>query len=437
MLTFLFAILNLFLVACVKVQLNPGLSLHECKGKVWYRPNVLNRTDAQWNRFVEAVKMVHGDKEVLEKRIAIESVDYRKKYLELLRDNEDYSVYDQLVKIHIQHYDKYHNTSLFLPWHRAYVLLFERELLRVDPLVRLPYWDFTIHRALYNDPALSTERFGGSGLVNVALRPMGSFSNLLNYYHWDKDEYRYISRSNRFLAHRPISAVALMIDYILLDNYSEFTKHFEPSVHGEMHKAIGKEFFEHSSPNDPLFFSFHSFVDKIFLIWQEKHGYSLDSIADEQLEPFGIKVRDILNPKNKGCFTFKNLELVYNSKGDPLPEKLLSLLTKFTSRPKIAEMESPFEHFNISARNLGLDLSKIQISNEEVEDRHNSMYDPDIIEADIIRDNIVQFISKLPLVQIEEIANGKLQEKDPNHSQPTSTPLAIALAFIFSLLHLI
>ena len=35
-----------------------------------------------------------------------------------------------------------HGNWWFLPWHRAYLLDFERELQRIDPEVSLPYWRF-------------------------------------------------------------------------------------------------------------------------------------------------------------------------------------------------------------------------------------------------------------------------------------------------------
>lgn len=176
MLSFLFVLLTFFLVSCQNFTFDPRLKPRECKNSVWYRPNILTQTDVQWNRFVEAVKMIHGDKDVLKKRIAVETHKDRKKYLQYLHDYQGYSRYDQIVLIHIQNYPKYHQTNLFLPWHRAYIQLFERELLRVDPLVTLPYWDFTIHHEnLHLDPALAPKRFGGRGNPHKNYIIQGSF----------------------------------------------------------------------------------------------------------------------------------------------------------------------------------------------------------------------------------------------------------------------
>ena len=40
-----------------------------------------------------------------------------------------------------------HGTTLFLPWHRAYLLLFERALQDRVAGVTLPWWDWTAHHA--------------------------------------------------------------------------------------------------------------------------------------------------------------------------------------------------------------------------------------------------------------------------------------------------
>eukprot|EP00401_Gymnodinium_catenatum_P083219 CAMPEP_0117551868 /NCGR_PEP_ID=MMETSP0784-20121206/49411_1 /TAXON_ID=39447 /ORGANISM="" /LENGTH=527 /DNA_ID=CAMNT_0005348917 /DNA_START=110 /DNA_END=1693 /DNA_ORIENTATION=+ len=58
----------------------------------------------------------------------------------LLADDESYR---RIVQIHADYC--YHNSQLFFPWHRPYIILFEDELRRVaqDDTITLPYWDFT------------------------------------------------------------------------------------------------------------------------------------------------------------------------------------------------------------------------------------------------------------------------------------------------------
>lgn len=58
------------------------------------------------------------------------------------------SVYDTFVLWHRDAFgcavNAAHMAPGFLPWHRAFLLLFDQELKEVDPDVTLPYWDWTV-----------------------------------------------------------------------------------------------------------------------------------------------------------------------------------------------------------------------------------------------------------------------------------------------------
>src|ERR1700748_542924 len=50
-----------------------------------------------------------------------------------------------------------HHVELFLPWHRAYLYLFEKSLQDLVPGVTLPWWDWTVEHA-EGIPAAYTRR---------------------------------------------------------------------------------------------------------------------------------------------------------------------------------------------------------------------------------------------------------------------------------------
>ena len=50
---------------------------------------------------------------------------------------------DIAVGMHCQH-----GTQRFLPWHRIYLVLLERQLRTIHPDVTIPYWDWTVDRAI-------------------------------------------------------------------------------------------------------------------------------------------------------------------------------------------------------------------------------------------------------------------------------------------------
>lgn len=70
--------------------------------------------------------------------------------------------YDEFVDLHREFYvtdaesrpRPAHMTPSFFPWHRRYLLEFEKALQAVDPGVSIPYWDWTRD----NTPASSSGR---------------------------------------------------------------------------------------------------------------------------------------------------------------------------------------------------------------------------------------------------------------------------------------
>lgn len=81
--------------------------------------------------------------------------------------------YDDYVVMHMVAFDEprpgsssmiAHQSPTFLPWHRAYLRLFERELQRIKPEykdVTIPYWDWTSERS--NKVVWEEELMGGNG----------------------------------------------------------------------------------------------------------------------------------------------------------------------------------------------------------------------------------------------------------------------------------
>ncbi|AFY54422.1 tyrosinase family protein [Rivularia sp. PCC 7116] len=88
-------------------------------------------------------------------------VDAIKTLKTTIPEGSEISVYDQFVGVHLgamslarkngamempkfnQDFDIAHGNSAFLPWHREYILRFEKALQSVNSNVTLPYWDWT------------------------------------------------------------------------------------------------------------------------------------------------------------------------------------------------------------------------------------------------------------------------------------------------------
>jgi hypothetical protein len=154
-----------------------------------------------------------------------------------------------------------HGSQLFLPWHRAYILALETALRAVPGCaeVTLPYWDWTVVRQI---PPL------------VQVDPM---------------------RSDRYPNPDPsqLPSVAEIQQTLRLDNFLDFggagcfgvgTAGTLENYHGDVHKWVGPIMAEpRTASRDPIFWFHHSFVDRVWALWQESHTgnpcpFALDTV---------------------------------------------------------------------------------------------------------------------------------------------------------------
>ncbi|KAK6747928.1 hypothetical protein RB195_000872 [Necator americanus] len=201
----------------------------------------------------------------------------------------------------------------FLPWHREFLRQFEVALQREDPTVSLPYWDSTLDQGLPepSDSVMWSDELLGNGNGYVKTGP---FKN------WDTNVLMPLSQIPVKQLYRSTGGREqdrLMtpkdIDWVISrNNYSQLTfchdKTFE-SMHGLSHVWVGGFMFViRVSPNDPMFYLHHAFVDYLWEQFRKQkqtreeretqwatdtcnslHGY------DEQMKPFRLQNRDGLS----------------------------------------------------------------------------------------------------------------------------------------------
>jgi tyrosinase len=235
-------------------------------------------------------------------------------------------IYDQYVQVHANmmlndmtqgtvHYG--HNGPGFFPWHREFLRRFELELQMINPLVTLPYWNWTVDNS--DTSSLWDDNFlGGNGSIGKEPKtPDGQV--LTGPFAFDNGKWpltigdtQFLQRSFRQDPGAPTLPFPADLNAALQQNvYDEkpwdrspntgFRNIMEgwkpvlPGLHNRVHRWVGGSMGPGSSPNDPVFWLHHCFIDKCWMDWQNLHpkqGYLPDVPTagilspDDPMEPW-------------------------------------------------------------------------------------------------------------------------------------------------------
>ncbi|XP_052818274.1 putative tyrosinase-like protein tyr-3 [Mya arenaria] len=154
-----------------------------------------------------------------------------------------------------------HGGNAFLPWHRAFLSLFEEALRRVDDRVFLPYWDSSLDDNMPAGPGFSImwddDHLGtGSGVVDS-----GPFAG------WEARE----TPLRRDIARGVGSLIRQSrIDYLMgFCRLADFNGRWEGS-HNSVHRWIGGTMARSMAASDPIFYMHHAFIDYQWEIFRQR-----------------------------------------------------------------------------------------------------------------------------------------------------------------------
>lgn len=380
------------------------LVLSDCQGMVRTRPNAAEMSDEEWDRFADAVRALQrGGEPIIHKLLQGNITQDQRTFLEELKVQKVPTVHDQMVKQHIDYYSQYHDSIRFFAWHRLFMLQYERQLQRIDDRIMLPYWDFTLHRDnLTLDPALSKKRFGGSGERDLTKKigfleyfVTGTFKDMRGHYLFkNRTRDHYLSRSVNFTNYNPVAPASLLTNYLKRSTLTKMRNHFEPSVHGVMHIEIGQEFAHESSPNDPLFFAYHAFVDKLWYDWQNMHnnfGYHNETEEAHPLIPWNIPTKDVLNPNLNICSTYKEFHYLW----DKSIQDLNKTITDNLQPPEIPVSGSNSTQQLIDSIQRiapGTNITQVDPLQIEIDPMVRDMYNNSDIKSDLVHNEAIEFV---------------------------------------------
>ena len=222
-----------------------------------------------------------------------------------------------------------HMGPSFLPWHREMLLRLEDDLRRVDGSLTLPFWDWTIDSALPDpkqSPLWADDFLGGDGApADEQFVKTGPFAGAER---WpipaDLDGPALKRQFASIVPTLPTAAdVALALREVFYDtppyNRSPFTLGFRnrlegwisrrgdhrvvddfSQLHNRVHLWVGGSMVEMTSPNAPVFFLHHCFIDKLWADWQrrqmENNPEAAPHYAPRTDGPSGHNLDDVMNP---------------------------------------------------------------------------------------------------------------------------------------------
>ncbi|KAJ9051828.1 hypothetical protein DSO57_1001075 [Entomophthora muscae] len=267
-----------------------GRFLPQCAGNVYLRKNLRDMSSVELDLYFGAVKKLNSG----------------------VRPTR----WDMYANMHQQQYPTIHSTPLFLAWHRMMLYAIERDLRVHEPNVTIPYWDWTVRsQTPRSDPVLSKALLGGNGHPRSRCVTDGAFKGFSVYY-WHsglKKSHCLTRRPNIF--QRPFTSFNVIDrNYLDLTPIAKFAEAIEGVPHATVHNNIGGEFSGHASPGDPLFYSHHAFVDKLWFDWQNRHkpnynDYHTD--ASQKLVPWNIPIQEVIDPVSSLCYKYPEDRFMY------------------------------------------------------------------------------------------------------------------------------
>ncbi|NUS14292.1 MAG: tyrosinase family protein [Streptomyces sp.] len=242
---------------------------------MYTRMNQRNLTSSQRTRFVQAV-------------LALKSSGGYDKYVQL---HAEYFASDGEAGLRVAHM-----SPSFLPWHRQFLLVFEHELQSIDPGVSIPYWDWTVDNKT-TSALWAADFMGGNGRDSDGQVMTGPFAYGTGDWPitYGVTDEKYLTR-NMGRPDRPIalptkaevdSALAIATYDTSPWNSAASTQGFRNRMegwtvsetkggflHNRVHQWVGGHMVGAASPNDPVFWLHHAFIDLIWVRWQRKHPSS-------------------------------------------------------------------------------------------------------------------------------------------------------------------
>nr|XP_046250758.1 uncharacterized protein LOC124062199 [Scatophagus argus] len=206
--------------------------------------------------------------------------------------------------------------AFFLPWHRYFLRLVERELQSMSSCkLALPYFEWTVDSGtMKSSAAWQAGLFGGDGEPGTGCVPHHPFQGLTSRLHWTP------------CLRRSFNSSVWLPDAVTLQrtlNQADFQM-FSQSLQmfsGLFRLWVGGHMASPLASYDPLYLSHMAFMDKLWVQWQEKHQHGskrktlIDGLAQSSIlypakqrrvwmKPFDVTPDDVISSQQQMCIVY-------------------------------------------------------------------------------------------------------------------------------------
>lgn len=174
-------------------------------------------------------------------------------------------------------------------WHRTLTAAFEKALQRINPNVSIPYWDYSHDWRFPEKSPIMTPDYG----IDVYSSVNVTTGDCRFKRHFPKPHC--LARGytpGKFPQLPSDDYVNLVVSNVR--DYGRFSEFLEKGIHNPVHVALSGEMNTPEAPNDPIFWSLHAFVDKIWCDWNDITGAGLNSTELTRImDPFNVTAGDV------------------------------------------------------------------------------------------------------------------------------------------------
>lgn len=258
------------------------------------------------------IRRNHRDLSRDEKSAFIDAVLRLKNNVDSVLRPGQQSRYDDFVQIHKNSMGRGnplvpnpHGSPLFFPWHRILIRQFELALQAAvnNSGITLPYWNWQLSGA---DNPFTSDFMGGNGDNTLEQRvTTGPFSREHSQFEvavWDE------APGNTGLLRNLGAEGALPSEDAVISALNRTPYWLEPAgwenvaereLHNPVHAWVGGNMLHAASPNDPVFFLHHCYMDLLWERWKQQHPH-LPAFTSSEGDPDAMnETALVFHPENE------------------------------------------------------------------------------------------------------------------------------------------